>query len=388
MKKNVIFVTQTPEFGGAEKHLVDLIRRIDDHVPCVVVCFSEDFYSETLKQKRNVQVVRLPIICTDKFRSFLRVFRQHRAHVIVLVKGIFDHYPLSAYLAARVSGARRLVVLEHLIPDPPPGPEGGSGPLGLLKQWFGWRSRFLLARKLQGRLSHATVCVSEAIRRRLTQEYGYPEEQTITVRNGIDLGYFIDAQREASRVGGRAGEEGQQPLTIVCAARLSFVKRLDLLLDALHLLGQSHTNWRCLILGTGPLRDELIAQARHLSLLDRVSFVGQVPDVKPYLTQADLFVLSSEKEGLPLALLEAMAAGVPAVVTDVGGTGEVVVHGKNGLLVKSGSVEELERAMAYLLVHHEERCRMGKAAARHMQDHFNIEESMGRLKQVVLCRDW
>lgn len=380
----VLFVTQTPEYGGAEKHMIDLVRRIDSSIHCRILCFSEDFYSEALNDRPNVQVLKLPLIQTKKFRSFFRVFWKHSAEVIVLVKGIYEHYPLSAYMAARMSGSHRLIALEHLIPDPPPGPEAGRGLWESARRLFGWRTRYLLARKVQSRLSHVTVCVSEAIRRRLIQEYGYPNDQTVTIRNGIDLRYYSSPLGQG-RVKGVVVEQEEIPKTIVCAARLSSVKRLDLLLDALALLGKSQIGWRCLILGAGPLEGALREQAQRLALLDRVSFVGRVQDVRAYLRTADLFVLSSEKEGLPLALLEAMAMGVPAVVTDVGGTGEVVIHGQNGLLVKAGSVENLEGAIAYLLVNHEERRRMGEAARLHMQQHFNIEVSMDRLKQVLLA---
>jgi len=111
--------------------------------------------------------------------------------------------------------------------------------------------------------------------------------------------------------------------------------------------------------------------------------VGHVSEVRSYLRTADLFVLSSKKEGLPLALLEAVAFGAPAVVTDVGGNGEDIIHGQNGLLVKVSSVAGLEGTINYLLIHDEEHRRMGEAARRHIQQHFKIEESMERLKQVM-----
>jgi glycosyltransferase involved in cell wall biosynthesis len=377
--RRVLFITQTPEFGGAEKHLIDLVRRMDGAAQCTILCFSEDFYSQALKNHPTVRVVKLPRITKAKFRSFAAAFLRYRSDVIVMVKGIFEHYPFWAYLAARSCGYRRLVVIEHLIPDPIPGRVQGEGTRGILRRLLGWRTRYYLRTKLQGHLSHVTVCVSEAIRECLIREYGYSQQTTVTIRNGIDLRRYVPTKR-----GNHVTSSNTAPIKILCVARLSQVKRIDLLLRALALLAESHGNWRCDILGSGPLEEELRGLVRQLKLDEYVRFLGQQEDVRPFLAAADLFVLPSEKEGLPLALLEAMASGVPPVVTEVGGTGEVVVHGQSGLLVKAGSTDELERAIAYLLVHHEERRRMGEAAHLHAKRFFDIEDSMARLKQIVL----
>lgn len=381
----VLFVTQTPEFGGAERHLIDLVRRFDRSIECHILCFSGDFYTEALRDQPNVRVSRSPLVRERKLWSFWNVFRRHHADVIVLVKGIFDHYPLAAYLAARCSGAHRVVALEHLMPDPFPAQDAASGIRGAIKWLVGWRRRYGWMMKLQGRVAHLTVCVSEAIRNRLVSEYGYPPTRTVTIRNGIDLqSYSASCNLEESQLAVERSETNTQA-TLVCAARLSSVKRIDVLLEALALLQDTCDGWRCLILGGGPLERELKEQMVALGLSQRVQFLGHVADVRPYLRGADVFVLSSEKEGLPLALLEAMAAGVPAVVTDVGGTSEVVVHEQNGLLVRSGAVEELARSLHRLLRNADERRRMGLAAREHMLRHFDIDESMNRLKQVVLA---
>jgi glycosyltransferase involved in cell wall biosynthesis len=240
----------------------------------------------------------------------------------------------------------------------------------------------MLAKRLQGRLAHATICVSEALRRRLTTEYGYPENRTITIHNGADLQYFTSG----NDAGGIRATSGAGPncFTIVCVARLSQVKRIDLLLDALSILSRSLRDWRCFILGSGPKERELRAQAKKLSLETVVTFVGHVDDVRPYLKMASVVVLSSENEGLPLSLAEAMAMGVPCIASDVGGTAEIVCHGRTGLLFTSGSVEELSQAIGYLRTHEEERRKMGEEAKQWVQEHFDIEQVMTRVSDVIL----
>lgn len=379
----ILVLSQTPEYGGTEKHVVELVRRLEGRARCIIVCLAEDCYSRFLGQCPHVRVVAHARITWAKFPRYWRIFTRYRPDVILFAKGIPHLFPLSAYIAARLCGARRLVCIEQLMWDPAPQSDGGKGLGSLIKRLLGWRTRFLLAKRLQGRLAHATICVSEALRRRLTMEYGYPEHRTITIHNGADLRYF------ASEHGGRrkpaVDAAGSDCFTIVCIARLSQVKRIDLLLDALSMLSLSQRDWRCFILGSGPKERELRAQATTLNLETLVTFVGHVDDVRPYLRMADVVVLSSENEGLPLSLAEAMAMGVPCIASDVGGTGEIVCHGRTGLLFTSGSVEELCQAIGYLLIHEEERRRMGEEAKQWVHERFDIDRVMTRVSDVILA---
>jgi len=174
----------------------------------------------------------------------------------------------------------------------------------------------------------------------------------------------------------------------VCISNLNAQKRIDVLLDAFRIVSKNNPRARCVIvgsgLGSGSLESELRRKTIELGLADKVVFTGHVGDVRSYLEAADLFVLSSDKEGLPLVLGEAMAYGVPCIATAVGGNSEIVSHGQTGLLVKPRSPEQLAEAIEYLLAHPEERYRMGANALRRVQEHFNIEDSMKRLKRVVL----
>src|SRR5262249_23474443 len=145
-------------------------------------------------------------------------------------------------------------------------------------------------------------------------------------------------------------------------------------------------DWDCTIVGGGPLDRELRTRAKDLGLADKVRFAGHVSDTRPYITQADLCVLPSDREGLPLALAEAMAAGVPCVASDVGGTSELVIHGKTGLLLKAGSLEGLLQAMTFLLVHADERRRMGEEAHRWAHQHFDLDRQLTKIRDLLATR--
>jgi len=119
-------------------------------------------------------------------------------------------------------------------------------------------------------------------------------------------------------------------------------------------------------------------------LSDHVFMVGFQDDVKQYLMAGDAFVLTSYREGLPFAILEAMACGLPSIVSNVGGNAEAVAQNVNGIVVNPGSVDEVVEAISYLITHPKERLRMSQVARSRACDEFDIEAKMQELKQVLL----
>ena len=238
--------------------------------------------------------------------------------------------------------------------------------------------------RLAGLLTHTTITVSNAVRDKLIQDYGYPIARTITVLNGVDLQYY--ARSKSSSTASKKAELGlvaSDPM-VLCISNLNTQKRIDVLLDAFFRVSKNYPRAKCIILGSGPLESDLRRKTVGLGLADNVMFAGHVGDVRSYLEVADLFVLSSDKEGLPLSLGEAMAYGVPCIATDVGGNKEIVLDRQTGLLVKARAPEQLAEAIEYLLAHPEERCRMGANALTRVREHFDLEQSMGKLQQVLL----
>ncbi|MFQ5879773.1 MAG: glycosyltransferase, partial [Dehalococcoidia bacterium] len=151
---------------------------------------------------------------------------------------------------------------------------------------------------------------------------------------------------------------------LLCVGRLVAIKGLHHLLAAMpHILGRVSTA-RLTVVGDGPLRAPLESLARDLGVAAAVRFVGMQPHslVQRYLNEADVFVLPSLKEGLPGALLEAMACARAVVATGVGGVPEVIASGDNGVIVLPASPEAIAAAVVELLKNAEARDRMGRAA--------------------------
>jgi glycosyltransferase involved in cell wall biosynthesis len=199
----------------------------------------------------------------------------------------------------------------------------------------------------------------------------------------VRVGYLgVDVERFRP---GRTRAPG--PPSVVSVARLGPTKGLEILIDAAAELARSARCFRVEILGDGPLRADLEARVRALGVEDRVRLEGPVSreGVARTLAGATVFALpctvvgAGRHDGLPVAILEAMAAGLPVVTTPVGGIPEAIVSGKNGRLVQPGDSRALRLALAELLDDHALRARLGAAGRKTVLKRFQLRDSAARL---------
>jgi len=219
-------------------------------------------------------------------------------------------------------------------------------------------------------LTDRIVAVSEGVRADL-ERMGVGSNRIQVIPNGIDLGRSVEARsREAIRR--QWGLDGAEVI-IGTSALLKAQKGIEDLIEAARLLASRGCRATILIFGDGPLRRNLELQASDLH--DGpcvVRFMGWIPDVMRDLPGLDLFVLASRWEGLPVALLEAMALGVPAVGTRVAGIVDVIHDDAVGRLVPPGRPDALADALEALVRDPGLRRRLGVAAARHAREHFDV----------------
>lgn len=207
------------------------------------------------------------------------------------------------------------------------------------------------------------VAVSPAIQVLLEERYRLPRDRIRMITNGW---------------GGNPRPRKPTPgKRVICVANLRPEKRHDVLIRAFAVATRQHPDAELILVGDGPLRMTLEGQVRELNLTERVTFTGAVADVWPLLAEADVFALSSQYETLGIAVLEAMAAGLPAVVTGVGGLLDVVEAGVTGLVVPAERPDEFAAALVQLLDSPAERLRMGGAAQAHAAGQ-RVEEMVER----------
>lgn len=221
-----------------------------------------------------------------------------------------------------------------------------------------------LLERIAGRLTDMVVPVSDDAADVARTADGIPPGRIQVIRNGVDLG--------------PAPPQGSKPSgwRVVHVARLNEVKDQPTLLRAARLLADSHPSFSLDIVGDGEERDALMALTAELKLGDRVRFHGPTGDVRPFLAGADLFALSSISEGISLTLLEAMAAALPVVATNVGGNPEVIVHGTTGLLVPPRDPVALADGIARVLGDPGRAAAMGRAGRERAEREFSIDRTV------------
>ncbi|MGH7360697.1 MAG: glycosyltransferase family 4 protein, partial [Candidatus Methylomirabilales bacterium] len=211
---------------------------------------------------------------------------------------------------------------------------------------------------------------------------GFPAERIVHIPNGVDLNHFhpdpVERSGEARRrLGLPAG-----PL-LGFAGRLDPQKGLHTLLAAVQPLLTGDGETRLLLMGEGPQRSELEQAARRAGLSARILFRGLVRDVAPYLRACDIFVFPSVGEGMPNALLEAMASGLPCVASAIGGCTDIVTDGESGLLVPPGDAAAFRAALDRLLHSPELRARLGAAARATVVSRFGLERLGERYEKCL-----
>jgi glycosyltransferase involved in cell wall biosynthesis len=249
---------------------------------------------------------------------------------------------------------------------------------------IGKRARRLWSIRVSGYAPTKTICVSNAVRDALVG-YGFPSRRTITVHNGVSAATFFPSEANGTAVRARLGIDPEDFL-LVCAARLVEAKGVDVLIHAVSRVLRQGVACKCIILGDGVLKEKLMRLANSHGLSDHVFFEGFQKDIRPYLQAGSAFILTSLLEGLPLSVLEAMACGLPCIVTNVGGSAEAVKHQVVGLVIPPGSTEDAEKAILYLATHHKERAEMAGKARETVCRFFDIEDGMRQLTDAVLSR--
>jgi glycosyltransferase involved in cell wall biosynthesis len=223
----------------------------------------------------------------------------------------------------------------------------------------GWRARaFIWAHRLTRSLTTSVICVSNAERSLGVAARTCIGERTVVIANAVPL-------RPA------AARDPSRPPVIVSVTRLRPPKDTLTLVRALEIVAPRLQ--QALIVGDGPDRSSISAAVAAAGLGDRVELLGDRGDVRDLLARSDIFVLATLSEGMPLALLEAMAEGLPAVASSVGGVPEIVQDGENGLLVPAGDAPALARALQRLLADADLRLRLGGAARRTIAEHHGLE---------------
>ncbi len=239
-------------------------------------------------------------------------------------------------------------------------------------RYYAGRLRRRVALRAAIGLSGRAVAVSAPLASQLRRDLWVPPSQIETIPNGVP---HVPPERTPLR---RELALRPDERLLVSVGNLYPVKGHRHLIDALALLGPRHPRLHLAVAGRGGLENELLEQARNLGVGDRVHLLGLRSDVPAVLAAADLFVLPSLSEGLPLALLEAMFAARPIVASDVGEVSVALAGGEAGALVPPGAPAPLAAAIDRLLAAPKEASLLGEQAARRARAEYDVSVMVRR----------
>ena len=349
-RRLVVHVTQSLGWGGLERVVYDLATRVDpERYRAAVISLSDELGRAEQFAAAGVTVAVESQRGLDAALPF-RLARRFRAmNADLVVAHNFGRF-FYAGPAARLAGVPAMYS-EHSNTRPD-------------------ERALWLAQPRLTRLAAAVVAVSETVRGQMIAGQGLPPERIKVVPNGIDLSpYRQDSDARQARLALGLPADAR---VIGHVGRLVPVKHQALLLAAFARLAPEDPKAHLVLAGDGPLRDDLAADASRRGISSRVHLLGRRDDIPEVLAAMDVFCLCSHSEGLPLAIVEAMAAGLPVVATETAGR-DLVLHGKTGFLTPAGDAAALASRLAAVLTDEPGRRGMGEAGRLLARERYSVE---------------
>ena len=355
-------------WAGAEVQLLSLMRYLA-RLPgfeCSVILFNEGRLAEELRKLP----VSLTVISEQTFSPMGIAYRLAKALRKIRPDVIHTHKYKDSFigtLVARSLGIPYVVRVVHGLPEP----------------FMGLRNAKMVAytaadRLMTGWLVDRVVAVSSDIERVLIGLYG--SNRVSCIHNGIDLAAVrVTTSREALR---RKWQIPEDAVVIGTVGRLVPVKGHAILLDATRILQASIGNVALVLVGDGPLRKDLEANAKRLGLEKSVIFAGQQDQSYDFMNMMDVFVLPSLHEGIPMVVLEALALQRPVVATRVGGIPEVIEHGQTGFLAEPSDASSLARLLQRLVEDLPMAVSIGKAGRTRVEEKFTARTMAGKTAEL------
>ena len=354
-----LLVSTSP--GGGPRHVYDLVRNLSRSEFEFMVGAPRDGIFFERFQELGIPVTEIPLGQVG-IRQLFATIRLIRHHGVDLVHTHGKGPGLYGRLAARWLGIPAVHTFHGI--------HYGSYP------WIGQRLYLMLERYL-ARLSHTIINVSASQEAEGLNLQLFSPGQSVVITNGVDF-EEMDHMLLESPVKRESLGLGPNDFVLGCVSRFDPVKRLEVLLDALGRLRDRIPDVMLVLVGGGGEEDRIRHLARRLGLQDRVIFTGFLEAPARIYPALDLYLSTSSKEGLPLALVEAMGAGLATVATDVPGHRDVLRQGKTGLLIPADNDSALADAVVSLWADPIKRAALSKAARQWAREELGIEQMLKR----------
>jgi glycosyltransferase involved in cell wall biosynthesis len=350
--------------GGAENLILTSIQQLDPNRFSSVLCCiqTKDILGEEAEQM-GVHVIELGRLKTKGYDRKIvgDILSLVRREKIDIIHCHLYHAAMYGRLAARIARIPAIVTVHNVYARP-------KWHRRMINRWLGAKTAKIIA-------------VSEAVGKDIIHFDHAAPERVVVIPNGIDIKAAQSAlTRDESRQNLRISRETK---VIGCIGRLEEQKGHFFLLEALSTLRQKEGDCpHLLVVGDGSYKTLINERIEQLCLEDRVTMLGMRRDIADILNAIDLFVMPSLWEGLPLALLEAMAAGIPVIASKVGGVGEVLGQSEFGIALPPGNVAALSQSIASLMADPEHRATIGARGAARVRERYSSQAMVSHLESI------
>lgn len=329
--QHLVFIIHNLKGGGAEKVFTGLVEHFSTLAQVTVITFEPGgIYETRLAKNPNIHLLSLDpkagaLQRVLHLRQHLLRIRPHKVISFLEYPNILTSWALIGTGIPHIS-SERIHYIEYL----------GNSLKAKLKIHL-LKGVFARAQKV--------VVVSEGIRNSLIQDFQAQPGKVVTIPNGIEAEGLKQKSTEPITV-----EPVPDRNTILAVGRLAKQKNYPLLIEAFRIARQTNSKLRLCIAGDGPLREDLIQLAREKGIQDAVTFAGFVANPAPLMLAAGCYVLSSDQEGMPNALLEAYFLNGHVISTDCKtGPSEIITHGEDGWLIPTGDTNALAAAIVEVM---------------------------------------
>jgi len=365
--RSILHFTNSTVWGGVEEHICGLLSTLSrSSFRAHLVCDPTIYERFSAAIPGDVDITPLAFSSLRHVGSamrFAKLVLQERFEIV------HSHMFWSSLFASPIAWACRVPAIVETLHG--------------TEAWrTGWKENRMLDRAI-GRFVRKYVAVCESDARFLENRKHVPAEKITTIHNGVDARRFVVSRDARAAVRHALGfAEGDSVLIMV--ARLHRGKGHRVIFEAMRQLLPSYPTLKLICLGEGSEGPELRALCQSFGLEHCICFAGYQRNVPEWLAAADINVLPSFYEGLPLTILEAMAAGLATVASNVGGIPEAIEDGVTGLLVSPGDPRQLAEALSLLLNNTAKRARIGRAAHERVLRSFAFEQQVSSTEKMYL----
>ncbi len=365
-KFKVLYVFAALPVGGAEQVLVTELNGLRRELFSPLVCvISEKGPVGEIIEQMGIPLIPLHRMKKNQFdygiiREIKDLIRQEK---IVLVHTHLYDGGKYGRIAARMAKVPAIVHTVHNV-------------------YVKRRTKYHLINWILSFFTDRIIAVSESVKDSVVHYDRINRSKIQVIYNGIDLTRF-DSPLSRKEIRAGLGIETEE-FAIGVIARLEEQKGHRYLLEALSQIPESLASLKILIVGDGQLRSVLEAETKKRGLSSKVFFLGTRKPITPILKALDLFLLPSLWEGFSMAILEAMAAGVPVIATRVGGAGEVITSGRDGLLIPPGDARILAEAIQDALQHRDKYEEMARNGRERVRQYFSQGQHVMALQTLYL----